>query len=64
MDLAVENDNDLTALTAPVRLPNDRAVPVSALKGWGLDKLLDKIARCLAETPESHFSHVAPAREE
>jgi len=64
MDLVVQNENDLTELTAPLRLPNDRAVPVSALKGWGLDKLLDKIARCLAETPESHFSHVAPAREE
>ena len=64
MDLVVQNENDLTELTAPLKLPNDRAVPVSALKGWGLDKLLDKIARCLAETPDTHFSHVGPAREE
>ncbi|MBA7711460.1 GTPase HflX [subsurface metagenome] len=56
MDLVVQNENDLTELTAPLKLPNDRAVPVSALKGWGLDKLLDEIALCLAETPESHFS--------
>ena len=48
MDLVVQSENDLTELTAPLKLPNDRAVPVSALKGWGLDKLLDKIAACLA----------------
>ena len=64
MDLVVQSENDLTELTAPLKLPNDRAVPVSALKGWGLDKLLDKIVLCLAEMPETHFSHVAPAREE
>ncbi len=56
MDLVMQSENELTELTAPLKLPNDRAVPVSALKGWGLDKLLDKIALCLAETPESHFS--------
>ena len=56
MDLVVQSENDLTELTAPLKLPNDRAVPVSALKGWGLDKLLDKIALCLAEMPETHFS--------
>jgi len=64
MDLVVQSENDLTELTAPLKLPNDRAVPVSALKGWGLDKLLDKIARCLDETPDTQFSHVGPAREE
>ena len=64
IDLVVENENELTVLTAPLKLPNDRAVPVSALKGWGLDKLLDKIARCLAETPDTHFSHVGPVGEE
>lgn len=64
MDLVVQSENDLTELTAPLKLPNDRAVPVSALKGWGLDKLLDEIALCLAQMPETHFSHVAPVREE
>jgi GTP-binding protein HflX len=64
MDLVVQSENDLTELTAPLKLPNERAVPVSALKGWGLDKLLDEIALCLAQMPETHFSHVAPVREE
>ena len=63
MDLVVQSENDLTELTAPLKLPNDRAVPVSALKGWGLDKLLDEIALCLAEMPETHFSHVAPGEQ-
>ncbi len=64
MDLVAQSENDLTELTAPLKLPNDRAVPVSALKGWGLDKLLDEIALCLAEMPETHFTHVAPVGEE
>ena len=47
MDLAVENQKELAALAIPLKLPDDTTVLVSALKGWGLDKLLDKIAAYL-----------------
>jgi GTP-binding protein HflX len=39
------NDLDQTALAKP---PDDTTVVISALKGWGLDKLLAKIAVALA----------------
>jgi GTP-binding protein HflX len=41
------NDLDQTALAKP---PDDTTVVISALKGWGLDKLLDKIAVALARS--------------
>ena len=47
VDLAVESMEDLVSLTVPLKLPDDKTVLISALKGWGLDKLLDKIVTSL-----------------
>lgn len=53
MDLVVKAPKDLAAvaLTMPAKPPDDTMVAVSALKGWGLDKLLDRIAACLNQQP-------------
>ena len=48
IDLAVESPEELAALAIPVGLSDDIAVAISALKGWGLDKLLDRIAACVS----------------
>lgn len=42
------NDLDQAALVKP---PDDTTVVISALKGWGLDKLLARIAACLNQQP-------------
>ena len=47
IDLAVESEGDLVALTASLELPDDKTVQVSAIKGWGLDKILGKIVTFL-----------------
>ena len=47
VDLAVESMEDLASLTVPLKLPDDKTVLISALKGWGLDKILDKIVTSL-----------------
>lgn len=49
MDLAVRDQEELAALVIPLNMPDDRTVPVSATKGWGLDELLGKIVVCLGE---------------
>jgi len=53
MDLVVKAPKDLAAvaLTMPAKPPDDTMVAISALKGWGLDKLLDRIAACLNQQP-------------
>lgn len=50
MDLRMEDPRELDALSIPLKLPDDATVMISALKGWGMDKLLDKIANCLNES--------------
>ena len=47
MDLAVGSTEDLASLSLSLRQPDEVIVSVSASKGWGLDRLLDKIAVCL-----------------
>ncbi len=51
VDLAVKNFEDLSSITVDLKIPNDKIVSVSALKGWGLDQLLSKIAAFLSQTP-------------
>jgi 50S ribosomal subunit-associated GTPase HflX len=45
MDLVAGNQEDMNrlALTAVVKPPEDNTLAISALKGWGLNRLLDKI---------------------
>ncbi|HIE16777.1 MAG TPA: GTPase HflX [Dehalococcoidia bacterium] len=45
MDLATEDEEELSLSMA--EMPGDMTVLVSALRGWRLDKLLEKIADCL-----------------
>lgn len=47
VDLAAKSMEDLAEMTAHLKLPSDAIAPISALKGWGLDKLLHKIAAYL-----------------
>lgn len=49
VDLAARSMDDLAALTVNLKVPNDTIVSVSALKGWGLDKLLQKIVAYLGQ---------------
>jgi GTP-binding protein HflX len=51
MDLALKDLTELDALEMPDKIPGDIVVPLSALKGWGLDKLLGKIAVNLNKDP-------------
>jgi len=46
MDLVAGSQEEMNelALTKPLKPPDDTTVVISALKGWGLDKLLAKIA--------------------
>ncbi len=43
VDLAANSMEDLAQMTAHLSVPSDVIVPISALKGWGLGKLLHKI---------------------
>jgi GTP-binding protein HflX len=49
MDKVASNQEEMNglALTKAVKPPNDNTLAISALKGWGLDDLLDRIARQL-----------------
>jgi GTP-binding protein HflX len=53
LDLALDSEADLKALTTipyfeeEILLPNESIVLISAAKGWGMDELLNKIARHL-----------------
>ena len=50
MDVAGNQEEiDALAQAALVKLPDDNTVVISALKGWGLDKVLAKIDACLAK---------------
>ena len=51
MDLAAGNQEEMNALAlaVPVKPPDDATVVISALKGWGLDKLLEMIATHLRQ---------------
>jgi GTP-binding protein HflX len=51
MDLVAGNQEKMNALalTTVVKPPDDATIVISALKGWGLDKLLAKIAAFLAK---------------
>ena len=53
IDLVMKAPEEMAAvaLTMPDKPPDDTMVAVSALKGWGLDKLLDRIAACLNQQP-------------
>jgi GTP-binding protein HflX len=50
MDVVAGNQEEMNALalTKPLKPPGDTTVVISALKGWGLDKLLAKIAAHLS----------------
>jgi len=47
VDLAANTMEDLAKLIAELKLPSDTILSISALKGWGLDKLLRQITDCL-----------------
>jgi len=53
LDVALSSETELKALTAipyfeeEILLPNEGVVLISAAKGWGIDELLNKIARYL-----------------
>jgi GTP-binding protein HflX len=54
IDLTVEDPEELTTLALTMSIkppPDDSTVTISALKGWGLDKLLDRIAAYLNQQP-------------
>jgi len=55
IDLVVKAPEELAAiaLTMPAKPPDDAMVAVSALKGWGLDILLDKINTYLHPNPKA-----------
>ena len=55
MDLVAENQEEMNALalTTVVKPPDDATIVISALKGWGLDKLLAKIAAHLSQSLDS-----------
>ena len=56
LDLALSNEAELEALTTvpyfkePIALPNKNIALISATKGWGMDKLLNKIVCLLGIT--------------
>ncbi len=47
MDLVLNDPAELATLETPAELGGDVTVAISALKSWGLDRLLDKISRLL-----------------
>ncbi len=59
MDLVVKAPKELAAvaLAIPIKPPDDTMVAVSALKGWGLDKLLAKIAANLSQSFNTASTH-------
>ncbi len=52
IDLALRDLTELDTLEMPDKIPGDTMVPISALKGWGLDKLLVRIAAYLSQNLE------------
>jgi GTP-binding protein HflX len=58
LDLALNSETELAALTAiphlerRIVLPDEDIAMVSAAKGWGIDELLNKIARHVVERTE------------
>jgi GTP-binding protein HflX len=52
IDLVANDQEEVAALalSVPIKPPDDAIVAVSALKGWGLDKLLEKIAAHLSQS--------------
>ena len=60
IDLVVKNPEELAtlALTKSIKPPpGDGTVTISALKGWGLDKLLSKIAAHLSQSLDTASTH-------
>jgi GTP-binding protein HflX len=53
IDLAVKDQEELASMVMTTKLPDDSTITISALKGWGLDKLLAKIAAYLARSAKS-----------
>jgi len=51
------NQEEMNALaqTKYGKPPDDTTIVISALKGWGLDKLLAKIAAYIGQTPNQHM---------
>jgi GTP-binding protein HflX len=53
LDLALSSETELEVLSIvpyfkePIALPNKNIALISATKGWGMDRLLDKIVRFL-----------------
>ena len=61
MDLVMKAPEELAAVapTMPDKPPDNTMVAVSALKGWGLDKLLQKIIDCLSQNRDITFNENA-----
>ena len=63
LDLALKSEAELEALTTipcfeePIVLPNEGVALVSAAKRWGLDRLLDKIARHVEKGRQGHVDY-------
>jgi GTP-binding protein HflX len=64
MDLVMKAPEELetVAPTMPDKPPDDKMVAVSALKGWGLDNLLQKITACLSQNHDINFTETASHR--
>jgi len=54
MDLALKDLTELDTLEMPDKMPGDTIVPLSALKGWGLDRLLGTIATHLGQSARNN----------
>jgi GTP-binding protein HflX len=50
LDLAVQDEAELTSISLPMILPDSQTVMISAAKSWGLGELLHRIAQCLSLT--------------
>ena len=44
IDLVVDNQEELASLTIPLKVTDDTIISISAIKGWGIDKLLNTVA--------------------
>jgi GTP-binding protein HflX len=54
VDIAVEKLEDLDSLVSNLGIPDTAMVTVSALRGWGLDKLTAKISEFLGQNSSGY----------
>jgi GTP-binding protein HflX len=64
MDVAVNNQEEMDnlAITTDLKPLDDNTITISALKGWGLDKLMAMITRCLDFNAKQYIPGVKSAK--